>query len=571
MISFNPLSTSLKSHLLCLQVLCLQVLCLLASGPAHAETNLYLIYPESWCQFGQGSPLQFTLPQLGVEQVDAVDGPSHGRIFLSPDPEQGGYYLPSCSGLTTLGFDFFQVTGSEGELIHGTVLLDNGLPEEVEVEEKATGGTLGQGWSMESPSAGLKIVEWSRNVGLEGSHGFRVVAGQVQDSYLRFAFLGGLSSLQPPDTEGGGNNGVETEITLRPPTLPPPGPGYEQASQSSVIYASGRFNGVTAPETLLRMEASGDQWLIRAEATAIDSISSLGRVGEVTVATQWCPLTSGQANKIRLRRFHGLDGHTDLLWLSVTSPGGGCSEAEEGFVSARSQGPEHRFGSMDAQGGPTFDFDEVGVETLRFRPLLSPELSDSFETGHTWSPAWQAVGPERLSVETGAAHTGSFGLRAQPEPGSPAYLSRSISQPTADLACRFSLGANFTAGYDMPKVRIFTAWSSQGREIKLWARHSMKGYQIRAVSGSHASPWVPLRSLPATIDFRWSSGVMDVRLRDCQFDGSNCERGLQVGAASPYLITDFQLGAETTTQPVSGAVTFDNVQCLIPKTELPNS
>ncbi len=567
MISFHPLLKSSGWHLLCLSVLLFGV-----SAPALAETDLYFIYPDSWCRAADPQPLPFTLPQLGVDHIVAVDGPGHGRIYWSPDPDLGGYYMPFCDRLTVLGFDSFQVTSAGGELIHGTILLGNGLPEQIRAEENVTGGTLGHDWTMEAPGSGLKIVEWAGNGALEGSHGFRVASGQMQDAYLTFRFSGGLNTLQPPETEGGGNNGVETEITLRPPTVPPPGSGYETILES-VIYATGRFDGVTPPESLLRMRSRDGQWEIRAEAAAVGTVFGMSQTSERTIATQWCPLASDQANEIVLRRSHGLDGNQDFLSLAVASSSGGdCWQIEEGFISARSQGPEHRFGTMDVLGGPSFDFDEISVEALRFEPALSPELLDSFESGQSWSPAWQAVRPQLMTVEAGAAHTGSFGLRAQPEPTSPSYLHRSLSQPVSELACRFSLDAGFSAEDMRGKVRVFTARSGRGREIKLWVQQTLKGgYQLQAINGTQVSPWVSVRSWPTTLDFRWSAGLLDIWLGECEFSESNCRWVQQLGESSPYLMTDFQIGAETTNKPVSGGVTFDNVQCLIPRSELPNS
>ena len=557
MISFNPLSTSTRLHLLCLLVLFLST-----SGLAFAETDVYLIYPGSWCQSDEVQPLYFTFPQLGLEQITAINGPAHGHIYLDPDPDLGGYYLPDCVGLTTLGFDSFQIAGPEGELIHAAVLLGNGLPEEVTVEETAVDGALGPDWSMESEGSGLEIVEWQAGSNLEGTHGFRVAEGQNQDVYLSFRFLESLNTLQPLNNDQDGNNGVETEITLRPPEVPPP---YQELEPflESVVYATGRFDGVSAPDTLLRLRAQDDQWQIRAEATAIETSSATSsQNNEVTIATDWCTLVAEQANQITLYRTHGRDAELTLTVAGV--PGGACSDTQQGFISPRSQSPEHRFGSMDPLGGPSFEFDEVSVETLRFKPWLEPEILDGFETGQTWSPAWQAVRPELLTVEPGAAHTGSFGLRVQPEPASPAYLSRLLSQPTYDLACRFSLDADFSAGSATPRVRIFTAKTSQGREIKLLVRRSSKSYQLRAVSGSHYSPWTTVQRLPTSVEFRWSFGILDVWLGNCGVLGANCGQVLQIGATDPYLITDFQVGAEWTSHSVSGGVTLDNVQCFVP-------
>ncbi len=555
MIPFKLLSKSLVLSALCMSV---------PAAPSLAETAVYLIYPESWCGSAEVEPLHFTFPQLGVGPVATIDGPSHGRIYIHPDSDRGGYYLPACDGLTVLGFDYFHVTGSNGELIHGTILLGNGLPEEVRAEENAAGGVLGQEWSLQSPGSGLEIVEWTGGAILEGTHGFRVASGQIEDAYLMFGFSGGLNMFQPPDHEGGGNNGVETEITLRPPTLPPPNSGYE-AILESVIYATGRFDG-TAPESLLRLRAQHGLWEIRAEAAAVGGVFGMSQGFETTIATEWCPLVANQANEIVLRRLHGLDGNQDLMTLSVTSAAeGNCSDTQQGFISARTQGPEHRFGTLDVLGGPGFDFDEVSVETMRHEPDLASIMLDGFETSQTWSPAWQAVRPDLLSVESGAANTGSFGLRVQPEPASPAYLHRALTEPVSELACRFSLDADFSARVGEPKIRIFTARSSQGREIKFWVRRSSGRYQLQAISGTQASPWVPVSRFPATLDFRWSAGVLDFWLQSCEVGGSNCESGHRTGVPSPRLITDFQLGAETTSQSVSGGVSFDNMQCLVPK------
>ena len=146
---------------------------LLTAMPASALTDIYLIYPKSWCDADRQEPLHFTMAELGVSEVYGVSSPKFGRVYL--DSSQGGYYLPECDGLTRLGFDVFQVIGVDRRVGVG-VVLDDGFPQEEHEVEAATDGLLGPGWSLTSdPGAsagGIALVNGNRKRSWKGATGF---------------------------------------------------------------------------------------------------------------------------------------------------------------------------------------------------------------------------------------------------------------------------------------------------------------------------------------------------------------------------------------------------------------
>lgn len=530
---------------------------LLLVNAVSADSEIYLLYPESWCQEEPGERLHFTTSELGITEVFGFTDPSHGRVFLDPAPADGGFYLPQCEGLLHPGFDFFQLSGPSGNLINVTVLLDDGEPELHQVAETATAGGLGDPWSLVwedgDPTTGVQLIEWPPGETLDGTHGFRVEPGQQADSYLTFSFDEPSNAFQPPARRGGGNSGVETIIIIRPPS-DPPSSDHGGGLHEQIIYATGLFDGASPPGTALRLRIEAEGSSIRAEAATPSG----------TVETLWCPLSTGTANEVYVHHAQGLNGDDDSLTLRIGPEGSAsCENFLDGFVSLHPPAPEHRFGTMAAPpGGLAFDFDRLEINSVRFKPGLESDLMDDFETG-SWGPRWVPVNPVTLNVNPGAAHTGLFGLEVLPSRATSSYLEHSFPIPESDLACHLGLDADFISTLSpAPKILVFAARGSSADQMRLWLRQSGSAYQLRAHSGSVASPWLPLNRLPATVDFRWTSGLLELWIQGCGPDGSSCGTGHLLASNTWIPINTVRLGAISVPQQTQGAVTVDNVLCL---------
>lgn len=525
---------------------------LAVAGSAGAQSSAHLTYPQAWCQSGYPQPLHFTMEQLGAANATLAAPPSHGEVALYDQPAEGGYYLPDCAGILRAGFDFFQLKQlGGGGLTNVVVHASEGASTLHVVEEKAEGGKLGEGWTF-GGGPGVRIVEWSGSDGLEGSHGFRADGAQIGDSYVSFSFPDAFGVQQPPDGIGD-NQGTVTTVIIRPPTTPP----FGETSGEQLIYSTGDFATGAAPDTALRLRSIAGELSVRAEARVASE--------PFEVVTPWCDLQEGN-NEIQVYHRHSLD-HEDYLKLSnVVGGAQECDDTVDGFTSAATAAAEHRFGIMEPQqGGIAFDFDDMRIESARYETQLVGEVIDDFESG-AWSNRWTMTGSSGvLDVAAESSHTGFWGLRIRPELATSTYLLLHLPSETSDLGCHFSLGgdgAMSTPSDTTARTLVFSARGTGGDRVRLWLRQASSGHEIRAHSPPHQSAWLPLPQLPAALDLRWQSGLLELWIDGCGPDPEHCGVPHQVGSSTTKTANRLRLGDIQLTEERSESITVDNVLCL---------
>jgi hypothetical protein len=137
-------------------------------------------------------------------------------------------------------------------------------------------------------------------------------------------------------------------------------------------------------------------------------------------------------------------------------------------------------------------------------------FADGFEGGTT--AAWTSeTGASQLTVSTGAAMAGRFGLGATLSGSSPAYVGATLPSPTTAYRARFTMAA---PGLNLPQgavVDLFQARSAGGSAVLevQYSRSSSGVSQVRLRvarrGGSSSSGWIATGNAAASIEVAWVS------------------------------------------------------------------